>query len=344
MGPLTDSRWSLSPAAEDAAWIRVEEASAVAAARRRVTALVDRLGFTAERQAQIALAVSEAASNLHKHAINGMLTVRITRTGSVASIELVCVDSGPGMADVPSSARDGYSTTGTLGIGLGAIFRLADVSDMHSLPRRGTVLTARFIGDGPLVAAPYSGLTRPKPGEQVCGDAYAVHWGERMIHVMLCDGLGHGPLAAAASYEAVLAFQQADLVGGPAELLRHVHRRLGGTRGGAVSIAAVDRSARQVRYAGLGNVAGWIVDPDGRRGMISTPGIAGHQARGFREHSYPLPADGMVVLHSDGLSERWKAADYPGLLGRHPMLMAGTLLRDAGVRNDDGCVVAIGGG
>ncbi|MFI6515537.1 SpoIIE family protein phosphatase [Spirillospora sp. NPDC050679] len=345
MAPLTGTGWSISPPADEALWLRVEDVSAVAGVRRRAAALAARLGFAEERLAQLELAVSEAASNLHKHAVDGVIGVWVVRAGGVAAIEFACLDRGPGITDVSRSMLDGYSTSGTLGIGLGSISRLADSSDLHSIPRRGSVLTARFAveADSP-VALAHAGLTRPKPGQQVCGDGYAVHTGEGVTHVMLCDGLGHGPLAERASQEAVRAVRRRDPAAGPAELLRDVHRALAPTRGGAVSVAEVDFAAGRVRYAGLGNVAGWIVTPDGRRGMISTPGIAGHEARTIREHVYDLPPDATVVLHSDGLTERWNPADYPGLFTRRAALVAATLLRDAGVRNDDASVVAVQAG
>ncbi|WP_018655586.1 ATP-binding SpoIIE family protein phosphatase [Actinomadura flavalba] len=345
MGPLSAPGWSVGPTDEESVWLPVEDVSAVAAARRRATALAEPLGFEPDRLAQIALAASEAASNLHKHARDGTMTLRVTRAGGVPAIELVCIDKGPGMSDVPRSLRDGYSTSGTLGIGLGAINRLADRSDLHSVPGRGSVLTAAFaVQDEPAEPAPdlpYAGLTRPIRGEQICGDAYAVHYSGDRVLALLCDGLGHGPLAATASQEAVRAVREADPDASPVELLRLVHRRLRPTRGGAVAVAAIDFAARTVRFAGLGNVAGWVVGPDARRGMISVPGIAGHQARTFREYSYDLPAGGAVVLHSDGLTDRWKTADTPGLLARAPLVVAAVLLRDAGVRQDDRSIVVI---
>jgi len=96
-----------------------------------------------------------------------------------------------------------------------------------------------------------------------------------------------------------------------------------------------------LRFAGLGNVAGTIATPDGeRRGMVSMPGIVGHQSRGIREFAYDLTPEAVVVLHSDGVSDRWTLRDYPGLSRQDPLLIAATLLRDAGVRRDDACVVA----
>lgn len=92
-----------------------------------------------------------------------------------------------------------------------------------------------------------------------------------------------------------------------------------------------------VRYAGLGNIAGCVVDGDSRRGMVSLPGIAGHQRRLVREHECPLGPAAVVMMHTDGVADRWQPADYPGLSSRAALVMA--VLRDAGVRRDDACVL-----
>ena len=282
MGALTGAGPEGGAPAGDALWMRVEERSAAAGARRRATVLAERLGFTGERLGQVQLAATEMATNLIKHAREGEMMARIARHGTFAELELLSMDRGPGMADVPGSRVDGYSTSGTLGIGLGAIDRLADRSRLLSVPGHGTVLFASFHqpGGGAVPEPAFCGLTRPIDGEQECGDAYAVRTEAGVVYVMLCDGLGHGPLAARASREAVDAVRRMALPARPAEILRHVHQRLSSTRGGAVAVAAVDPAARQVRFAGLGNVAAWTVGSGPRRGMISVPGIAGATVTG----------------------------------------------------------------
>ena len=93
---------------------------------------------------------------------------------------------------------------------------------------------------------------------------------------MLCDGLGHGPLAATAATEAVAAVLE-DPAAEPAVLVERVHRRIAHTRGGAIGVVQVAGPA--VRFAGLGNIAAVILADGARRSMLSVPGIAGHQAR-----------------------------------------------------------------
>ena len=345
MDPLTAGEWTASPPADESRWLRAEEASAAAGARRAAAALAEQLGFAGERLGQVQLVATEAATNLVKHAERGEMLVRIVRNGRTAALEIVCLDRGPGIADVPRSRLGGYSTSGTLGLGLGAIERLADQSGLHSLPRAGTTLFARFRqpdgGPGPTASAPpFAGLTRPIEGERESGDAYAAIAADGVVYAMLCDGLGHGALAAHAAQEAVRAARSTALPAGPAEILERIHLRLRPTRGGAVAVAAIDPDAGQVRYAGLGNIAGWILRPDGRTGMISFPGIAGTRAR-LREQAYELPSGAAVVMHSDGLSDRWDPARRPPPDGGDPLLIAAVLMRDAGVRHDDRSVLVV---
>lgn len=372
---------------EDIAWLRDEEGMP-SAARGAAASLARRIGLGDQRASEVALAVSEAATNLRRHAHDGALLLRVVRTERSAAVEFVCVDNGPGIADVDAVLRDGVSTGGTLGIGLGTVRRLADAFDLYSQPGHGTVLAARFwpresvlrrrpdeepeqgpddpswkraeaepgqaasagTGGEPVVTVPVSGITRPITGEQVCGDAWAARAlpdadvdAPPAVLAMLCDGLGHGPAAARASELAVAAFRATDAagVGEPTQVLAQVHRALGGTRGAAVSVVRVDPAARCVVFAGVGNVSGHVVAPGLRRGLVSVPGIVGHQMRTLRAFEAELPPGAAVVLHTDGLTDRWSLDALPGLLSHAPAVVAAVLLREAGVRRDDAGVVVV---
>jgi anti-sigma regulatory factor (Ser/Thr protein kinase) len=319
-------------------WIQVEDASAVPACRQAVQALAERLGFPATRVGQLALAVTEAASNLHQHAEQGSLLLCVNRDGPQPGIDLVTIDAGPGLRDVSAAMRDGHSTTGTLGIGLGAIRRLADFSDLYSTPGHSTALAARFRASPPALEARWAGLLRPITGETECGDAYGAVEADGAVTAVLCDGLGHGPLAATAAAAGVAAVLE-DPAGEPAVLLDRVHRRMSGTRGGAVGIVRI--GGQLARFAGLGNVAASIVSGGQRKSMISIPGIAGQQARTIRQFEYEVPPGAAVILHSDGISNRWAAAALPGIEARDPLLMAAVLLALAGIHRDDAGVLVL---
>ena len=341
--------WPLqAPPPQDMRWLAVEDASAVVACRNAGLAMASRLHFPAARADSLALAVTEAASNLYKHARQGALLLSVNRDADAPGIDLVTIDSGPGLRDVSAAMQDGHSTAGTLGIGLGAIRRLADFCDLYSVPGHGTALVARFwpVSREPVSREPVSrepsirsaGLIRPIAGEVECGDAFGVLRTDDAVTAVFCDGLGHGPLAAAAA-AAALAAVLGEPAGEPVTLLERAHRRMSGTRGGAVAVVQVSRE--RARFAGLGNVAAFILSAGSRKSMLSVPGIAGYQARAFRQFEYEVPPGAAVILHSDGISSRWEAAAVPGVETKDPLLIAAVLLAEAGIHRDDAGVVVL---
>jgi anti-sigma regulatory factor (Ser/Thr protein kinase) len=322
----------------DMRWVRVEDPSAIGACRGAALALAGRLDFTPHRTDQLVLAASEAASNLHKHAVAGSMLLRIIRDEEGPGIELVTIDAGPGLRDAGAALRDGHSTSGSLGIGLGAIQRLADFYDLYSAPGRSTALVARFWPVPHSATAPYAGLVRPINGETECGDVFGAAKTGAALTGVLCDGLGHGPLAARAAQEAVTAILE-DPAAEPAALVERAHRRLASTRGGAIGVVQVTGTA--VSFAGLGNIAATILAGGARKGMISVPGIVGHQARSIRQFEYTAPPGAAVILHSDGISARWDAAALPGLNARDPLVIAAELMAQAGSHRDDAGILVL---
>ncbi|OZM78294.1 ATP-binding SpoIIE family protein phosphatase [Pseudonocardia sp. MH-G8] len=340
MDPVAD------PHVEDVAWLTVDDPSAVGRARRAAEQLAATLGLRVGRVADVGLAVTEIASNVHRHGGGGAVALRAVRGLAGAAVEVVAIDGGPGIPDLHAARRDGSSAAGTLGIGLGAIGRLADFLDISSEPGRGTVLVARFdgprldAGDHPAPAVDAAGITRALSGESLCGDAYAVRTHEAGVSFLVCDGSGHGPLAASAAREAVRTFEDPlQPASPPAAVLRRIHGVLAGTRGAAASVAELDAGAGIVRFAGIGNVSGAVLDDGGKRSMVSVGGVAGYRDPIVRTFEYPLPPDAVVVMHSDGVRSRWAGIETRGLLDRTPLLLAAVLLRDAGVRRDDACVL-----
>jgi serine phosphatase RsbU (regulator of sigma subunit) len=161
---------------------------------------------------------------------------------------------------------------------------------------------------------------------------------------MCCDGLGHGPLAGRAAQAAVTAFRTST-ADRPDRVLTEVHQALRGSRGGAIAVVRIEPGSRSVYFCGVGNISTFVVDPatETRRSLVSAPGIVGHQMPTLRTVRLDLPPDGAVVMHSDGLTERWQASDLPGFLDHSPLVAAAQLLREAGIRRDDaGVVVAKG--
>lgn len=326
--------------AEDVAWLRVEDDTAPGTVRRRAVDLAQRIGFDETRAGQVAIVATELATNLFKHAREGVVVLRVLRHDTEGGVEIVAFDRGPGVRDVHALYRDGASTSGTLGIGLGAIPRLSDSHDVHSVPGRGTVVVATFWAGERTLSEVAAGLTRTIEGEAECGDAYALRPTEDGWLALSVDGLGHGPLAAHAATAATRCFLVSTETS-PRAVMMELHRATAGTRGAAVAVAHLDLAQGRLTYAGIGNIAGRIVTPGKARGLVTHPGIVGHNARTPTETVYELEPGSWVVLHSDGLNDRWTTDAYPGILDHSPLLLAATLMRDAGVRRDDASVLAM---
>jgi anti-sigma regulatory factor (Ser/Thr protein kinase) len=332
--------------------IPITEASQVAAVRRTALQMAHYAELSEPETGALALVATEAATNLVKHAQAGRVLLRALDEAEGPGVELLALDTGPGMAQVEQCLQDGYSTAGSPGTGLGAITRLATLWDLYSVPGRGTALLARVVhraGVVPTGRQPRRSASVPLavgvvcvpyPGETVCGDAWMVAQQAERCLVLVADGLGHGLAAADAAYAVVQACRQ-HCTRTPEELLATAHAAAQGTRGAAVGIAEINVATRVIRFAGVGNIAGVVWTAAGSRGMASHNGIVGHDMRRRQMFTYPWSPDAVVVLHSDGLQSRWRLDAYPDLARRHPSLIAGVLYRDFTRERDDVTVLAV---
>src|SRR5205823_14405595 len=120
---------------------------------------------------------------------------RLSNAGD-AGVEILSIDYGPGMANVSACVRDGFSTAGTSGTGLGALSRLADVFDAYSQPGGGTVLLARKFPAANRNARKqrwvFGCVRAAYPGEEVCGDDWNLRRDASATSIIVADGLGHG--------------------------------------------------------------------------------------------------------------------------------------------------------
>src|SRR5262245_32830329 len=192
----------------DQVCFQIREMSAVAEARRGVTGFARIIGFSESDIGRVALVVTEAATNLVKHTPQGQVLARAFDRDGVAAIEVLVLDQGPGITNVGESLRDGYSTAGSPGTGLGAIKRLSDEFDIYSTPGKGSALVSQLWSRRPasgIRPAPLEigAVCLPPPGEVACGDAWAVEWRGGHCVVLVADGLGHGGDAGAVAMAAV---------------------------------------------------------------------------------------------------------------------------------------------
>jgi len=113
----------------------------IVVARQKGRALARDFGFSLGDATLIAAAISELARNIITYAGEGMITMSAIYTAKREGLLIVASDEGPGIADIPRALRDGFSTSGSLGIGLPGVRRLMDEFDITSRPGAGTIVT-----------------------------------------------------------------------------------------------------------------------------------------------------------------------------------------------------------
>jgi anti-sigma regulatory factor (Ser/Thr protein kinase) len=321
----------------------ISDASGVAEARRAIAQLGSTAQFDEATSGELALAVTEAGTNIFKHAREGNLVARILERGGSHGIEVIAIDKGPGIANIANSMRDGHSTAGSPGSGLGALQRRTSALQVWSRPGAGTIVrfevwpkSAARSG-----AALASGvISKEKAGEPICGDGWSVSQGRGRLVVFVVDGLGHGPAAADAS-RAALETVKKNLDRDAPHIIDAVHGALRPTRGAAAAVALLQPESELCSFCGIGNIAASIRSGGASRSMVSHNGILGHSVRKVQEFQYPFPKGSLLVMHSDGIATRWDLAAYPGLEAQHPAMVSAALFRDHSRDRDDLTVLAL---
>ena len=317
--------------------IEVSETSQTGEARRKAVSYAEDLRMDQSQCGAVAIVATEMASNLVKHAGRGHILVQPLH-GSNSGLRIMSVDKGPGIADVPRALRDGHSTSGTMGTGLGAIRRLADSFDLYSVPAAGTVVCAEFRQTSAKqveqAALEVGVVSEPLAGEDVSGDGWGMRSSLGGILLMVVDGLGHGILASEAAREAERVLSETRDTS-PKEIIQNTHAALKKTRGAAEGIARIDIEKGLLSYVGIGNISTTIVTPAGTRSIASHNGILGLNTERVQEFTFPWNADNILVMHSDGLASRWDLQRYAGIWNKPSSVIAAVLHRDFSRGRDD---------
>ena len=294
------------------------------AARRQALRIATDAGLDADLQSHVMLVVTEMATNLVRHAGSGTI---ISGPGPIRGVvDVWSLDHGPGLPH-DGVWKDGVSTRGTQGLGLGAIRRMSDVLNVHST-RSGTILHARFgSADGRVVA-----LQLCADNGHECGDALRVHIHDNGGLAILADGLGHGTAAQRAARVAVDSLHAA---GPPASAMQRVSEALQGQDylGSSAVIARIGRrllTACSVGDARVAHIRNGTIDTIpttlGRLGrLIERPNTVRRECIG----------GDVAALYTDGLE--LPVALPPDVT--EPGLIAGYILRDHLDGRDDASLV-----
>jgi serine/threonine-protein kinase RsbT len=118
----------------------VQASEDVVRVRQAVRAWAIELGFSLVDQTKIVTAASELARNTVVYGGGGTVELESLSEGARRGLRLTFTDQGPGIADIEAALRDGFTTGGGLGLGLGGARRLSSEFEIRSQPGAGTTV------------------------------------------------------------------------------------------------------------------------------------------------------------------------------------------------------------
>ena len=317
----------------------------VGAARVGFSALTESIGFNPVACEEIALAITELATNLIKHAQGGKLTLTPLADGGRVGLEIESRDSGPGIADVEQALADRFSTAGTRGTGLGAVNRLMDELDITSEHGRGTRIACRkWVRQHPSSIRPcplaFGVATRPRQPGADNGDAFVVkQWAESAL-VGVIDGLGHGQFAHCAA-QAARQYVESHFDLPLDQIFRGVGRACRATRGVVMALARFDWGQVRLAFASVGNIEARVFPSSELFPFAIRRGVIGLNAPNPVVTDHPWPPGNVLVLHSDGLRTHWSWKDFPGVAIQPAQSLAQEFLRLLAKEEDDATVIVV---
>jgi len=317
--------------------------------RSKLRAVSQRLGFNGSRREHMELVCNEIVTNQTKYAGGHGLVQIWEQAEPDPSLHLFALDYGPGIANLPAALEDGYTSSGTLGKGLGTVRRLADRHDFYTLPRgmaskapwHGTSIWAQFCQHKPrTVGGLQNGLylrayqDNIHNGDRICLDSSDPEHA-RWLHL---DGLGHGLETARDTEGACDIFLHSS---DNLQALDRLSDSLRGSRGAVAMACEITPETQQGRICGVGDMTAWLLLNGTRRAITFAPGVLGHAHRHFETVAFEFPPHAVMLTASDGIRRSWEASDLPGLWRCHPQLIAFFMGEVIGRNNDDRSLFAI---
>ncbi|MEI6762244.1 MAG: ATP-binding SpoIIE family protein phosphatase [Betaproteobacteria bacterium] len=333
--------------------------------------------FPSDERGMIGTVVSELATNIVKYAGQGVIRLQALEQEGKFGVRVEAIDQGPGIPDLETALKDGFSTGGTLGLGLPAVRRLTDNLNISCPPGGGTRIEAvRWCRHPvrqpaelvPAARAPLRPAAKPKAAEitpakplqlniqtrnrpyrgfKMSGDrAWSLETLGYALLVQL-DGTGHGIRADHAASRIIERIEQQastwptrpgnDVV---LPLLDACHDAATGTVGAAITLALVDRLTHTLHYVGVGNTCMMVFSPSGWEG-VARAGVLGQRYSRPKLTSQVLRPGESVVSFSDGLSS--SAVRQLRKRTDRPTeasVIAELLMREAKDSDDASCLVA----
>ena len=223
---------------------RVTDSTHAGEARRQAAVIGEEAHLGESERGALAIVVTEITTNVLKHAGSGVIIIHSVSQNGHRGVRVLGLDHGHGIRNLATALRDGFSSSGTPGNGLGAIKRLSSEFDIYSLPERGTAVLSEIW---PKERKPHGGIDplqvgvvcEPIKGEDVSGDGWSVKKAGDAALLMVVDGLGHGALAAEVARTAETVFNQSKTAS-LSVILQDTHDALKATRGAALALVSIE--------------------------------------------------------------------------------------------------------
>lgn len=292
--------------------------------------------------------VSELGHNQLAHARRGSIAIGAVERDGVAGLEIIAADMGDGLV-TPSeaiNAQTGAASTNhstkrpSLGIGLAAVFELADELDFDVRVGEGTCIWARKFAR-PVTPRRQVGIYgRPYPGEEISGDHACFVRDDSSLLLGVVDGLGHGPFARIPA-ELAIATQRAHPLSSLEQIVDSCHIALDGTRGAVMSTARLDEAYSALTTACVGNVSVRLYGPQLSHRFAESSFVLGARGQKIRPAlgARTLAKRDVVVMFTDGLLSRFELESELDLLREHPIVIAQRLVERFARGSDDVCVL-----
>jgi anti-sigma regulatory factor (Ser/Thr protein kinase) len=296
------------------------------------------VSFSALELAQLAIIITEMATNLVRHTNHGGI-IRCDIMLGNRGLMLEAVDEGAGINVDISALSDGVSTRGgSLGGGLGAIQRLSDSFNLRTSDAGTIVRITKLVQEEEVPKLTVGVCSRPYPGFDVNGDGYYVCQGGERTIIAVYDALGHGKEAyetACLMHKCLIELHGLEL----SEIVDIAHKRLLKSRGVALWLGAVYHNTNSLSYVSLGNIEARIITASHSQTLLSQNGTVGHYLPKHKLMKIPWISGAVLAVATDGISARWQVEDYPEILGPKSNRACQRLLKEWGRATDDATIM-----
>jgi len=180
--------------------------------------------------------------------------------------------------------------------------------------------------------------TKPYGDTSFCGDQCLVKNldGERTM-VAVVDGLGHGVWASEAA-EKALRYVGEHSNESLTDIITECDKHLRDTVGVVMGLAVVDESKHLITFARVGNIGIRLAGAT-KAGLVSDYGIVGGGFRKVREETREFAPRDMLLMYSDGISEKFTVDEFPANVQEAPQKLARAIMEQFGRDNDDAIIV-----